>query len=244
MSFISNLGKTTLNGTVEQLTNAVLTVGKSAVHTLAPDDYEYYLCSLELYDSTHTKVGFISFVVMPDQIVESHTPIQNIVKTHGGIVTIFNPSFTPIDIQISGTFGKKWRLASNYKDPTAQKSGFLNLNVGKTFERSIGCKSGYGLTKILEKILKEANTLDTNGKPYTLVFNNYAFNTAYVVNVNNFSFHQSIEQNMMWGYSMSLKAVGYKPVYTKETVGNFLGNVASNAIAGGLTKLCTSMIGF
>lgn len=247
MSLLGQLGNISgkaLNVATGQLMNALVTVGKSAVHTLIPDEYEYYLCSLELYNSEHTKVGYISFVVMPDQIAESHSPIQNIVKTHGGIVTVINPTFAPIDISLSGTFGRKWRLVSNYKDPTKNKSGFMNLNFGKLLNMSLGVKSGYGLTKILEKILKEANNLDSSGKPYTLVFNNYAFNTSYVVNVMNFSFSQSTEQNMMWVYSVSLRAVGNKPIYTKETVGGFLGKVASNAIAGGLTKLCTSMLGY
>lgn len=241
---IENIGSKALNVTTTQLMNALITVGKSAVHTIIPDEYEYYLCSLELYDSVHTKVGYISFVIMPDQISESHSPIQNIVKTHGGIVTVINPTFAPIDISLTGTFGRKWRLVSNYKDPTKKRSDFSNLNSGKMLNMSIGVKSGYGLTKVLEKILNESSNLDSLGKPHTLIFNNYAFNTSYVVNVMNFSFSQSTEQNMVWAYSVSLRAVGHKPIYTKETAGGFLGKVASNAIAGGLTKLCTSMLGY
>lgn len=245
MSFtgqLKNIGKGLFNLGVEQVANAVLTFGKSAVHTLMPDEYEYYLCSLELYDSTHTKTGYISFIVMPDQISESHSPIQNIVKTHNGIVTVINPTFAPIDINLAGTFGRKWRLATNYKSPT-KKSGFMSLNFGKLLSMNIGVKSGYGLTKVLEKILKMANSLDSLGKPHILVFNNYAFNTSYVVNALNFNFSQGSEQNMIWFYSISLRAVGYKPIYAKETAGNFLSKVASNAIAGGLNKLCSSMIG-
>ena len=234
---IGNIGGRLLNGTTEQLMNAIVTVGKSAVHTIIPDEYEYYLCSLELYDSMRTKVGYISFVVMPDQISENHSPIQNIIKTQGGIVTVINPTFAPIDISIAGTFGRKWRLVSNYKDPTKNKSGFMSLNFGKMLNMSLEVKSGYGLTKVLEKILNESIGLDSLGKPYTLVFNNYAFNTSYVVNVINFNFSQSIEQNMMWTYAVSLRAVGYKPIYTKETAGGFLGKVASNSIAEGLTML-------
>lgn len=239
---LKNIGSKWINVETQQLMNAVMTVGKAAVHTIIPDDYEYYLCSLELYDSTHDKVGYISFVVMPDQISENHTPIQNIVKTHGGIVTVINPTFAPIDINLSGTFGRKWRLVSNYKDPTEVQNGFMNLNFGKTWDMKVGVKSGYGLTKVLEKILKKSNDLDTLAKPYTLVFNNYAFNTSYIVNAMNFNFSQSVEQNMMWMYSVVLRAVGYKPIYAKETAGQFLSKVSSNAIAGGLTKICSSML--
>lgn len=85
---LGNISGKALNVATTQLMNALVVVGKSAVHTIIPDEYEYYLCSLELYDSAHTKVGYISFVIMPDQISESHSPIQNIIKTHSGIVTV------------------------------------------------------------------------------------------------------------------------------------------------------------
>ena len=48
---IGNISGKALNVATGQLMNALVTVGKSAVHTLIPDEYEYYLCSLELYDS-------------------------------------------------------------------------------------------------------------------------------------------------------------------------------------------------
>ena len=116
MSFkdtLKSAGSTALSGLVD----AAIDFGKSALHALMPDDYEYYLCSFELYDSKMDKKGFLSFVVMPDQITESHSPIQSITKTHSGIVTTFNSTFSPVNITISGTFGKKFRIVSNYKDP-------------------------------------------------------------------------------------------------------------------------------
>lgn len=247
MSFkgqMEKIGKSGLNNLVSSTMNAVIDFGKSAVHALMPDDYEYYLCSLELYDSDYNKVGFLSFVVMPDQISENHVPIQTITKTHGGIVTTFNPTFAPIDITLAGTFGKKFRLISDYKDPTHKKSGFLNINFGKLLNVNMGVKSGYGLTKILDHILKTANTLDDNGRPYFLCFNNYAFNTSYIVNVMNYNFSQSYEQNMIWFYQISLRAVGEKPKKVGNKMGSLLGSVASNSIANGLTKVITGMVGF
>lgn len=249
MSFkgqIENISKKGVNGLSRTVIDSVLEVGKSALHVLMPDDYEYYLCSLELYNSDFNKEGFLSFVVMPDQITENHTPIQTMTKTHGGIVTTFNPTFTPIDISFSGTFGKKFRMVTNSVQDPIQKRGenLLNLNLGKLGSAGIGVKSGYGLTKVLEHILKMANKTDGNDKPYFLIFNNYAFNTSYVVNVVNFQFTQSYEQNMIWYYNVSLKAVGRKPKRMNKGKLNILKQVAFNSISNGLTKTITGMIGF
>ena len=245
MSFlgqVTNIAKSHTNLMIQQTLDAVLTFGKSAVHTIMPDDYEFYLCSLELYNSKKIRVGFISFVVMPDQIAESHSPIQTEVKTHGGIVTVINTTCAPVDISLAGTFGRKWRLVSNFQDPTKKKNGFLNLNFGKILGMEVGVKSGYGLVKLLDKILQKSQELDDYGKPHFLTFNNYSFNTAYIVNVSNYTYSQSYEQNMIWNYQLNLRAVGYKPSSINKK-GNLLGTVASNAISSGLTKIISGMIG-
>ena len=100
-------------------------------------------------------------------------------------------------------------------------------------------KSGYGLTKVLKFILEKANELDSKGRPYILLYNNYAFNTSYVVDVVNSSFNQSIENNRLWFYEISLKAVA--PASAVQTEGQrnakLLKMVASNAIAQGLSNV-------
>ena len=58
MSFlgqVKNIAKSNTNLMIQQTLDAVLTFGKSAVHTIMPDDYEFYLCSLELYNSKKIK---------------------------------------------------------------------------------------------------------------------------------------------------------------------------------------------
>lgn len=246
MSFkgqIKNIAKKGANGLSKTVIDSVLEVGKSALHTIMPDDYEYYLCSLELYNSDFEKEGFLSFVVMPEQISENHVPIQTMTKTHRGIVTTFNETFAPVDISISGTFGKKFRMVTNSAKDPIKKSGILNINFGKLGNIGVGVKSGYGLIKILQHILEKSNKTDGKGRPYFLIFNNYAFNSSYIVNVVNYQFTQSYEQNMIWYYNITLKAVGKKPKRKKEKW-KLLSQVASNSIANGLTKTITGMIGF
>lgn len=241
MSYNKNVWKRTERSALNTVIDTAINAGKAAIHALSPDDFEYYLCSLELLDSSSERVGFLSFTVMPDQLVESHAPIQTLLKTHSAIVTTFNDGFSPINISLAGTFGKKLRVVSGMKKPN-KKFSFLNFNGGK-FLGDTGIKSGYGLIKVLEDILKTSNELDMRGRPHTLIFTNYAFNTSYVVNAQNFQFHQGYENNMIWYYSVNLVAVGNKSAVKKEGL-KLLKTVGMNGIASGLTNIINNMINF
>lgn len=246
MSALSEIGsrsaKTAISA-VSNALNAAITVGKAALHASAPDNYEYYLCSLELLSSNAERIGFISFIVMPNNISESTQPIHTQTKTKNGLVTLFNDSFCPVTISLQGTFGRKFRLITGLVDP-ADKSdkkwkNFLNGNFGRVKDFTVGVKSGYGLTRVLKYILERANTLDDNSRPYILLYNNYSFNSSYVVDVINYSFNQSTENNMLWFYDLQFKAVAPgSAVKTKtQNMGSLLASVASNSIAQGLTNV-------
>ena len=246
MSTLSQLGRIGMNAvtsTVSNTLNAAMTVGKAALHAAAPDNYEYYLCSLELLSSNADRIGFISFIVMPNNISESTQPIQTQTKTKSGLITLFNDSFCPVSISLQGTFGRKFRLVTGLIDPADASDkkwkNFLNGNFGKIKDFTIGVKSGYGMTRVLKYILEKANTLDDSSRPYILLYNNYSFNSSYVVDVVNYSFNQSTENNMLWFYNLQLKAVapGAAVKTNKQNMGSLLAAVASNAIAQGLTKL-------
>lgn len=219
--------------------NAIMTVGRAALHATAPDNYEYYMCSLELIDRYGEQVGFISFVIMPNNITESTTPIQTQTKTKNGMVTLFNDSFAPVSISVQGTFGRKFRIVANMTDPNEKGKNFFNGNLGKVAGINTAVKSGYGLTRVLQYILKKTNELDAQGRPYILLFNNYSFNTSYVVDVMSYSFTQSVENNMLWFYEFQLKAVapGSAVKSRKPNNAQLLKTVASNTIAQGLTNV-------
>ena len=230
----------------KQLIDTALNVGKAAIHAAMPDDFEYYLCSLELVNHKDERKGFLSFSVMPEQISESYTPIQTMIKTHNAVVTLFNDSFAPVDINIAGTFGRKIRLLLNYKDPWIQTGGrqFLALNFGKVAGVDVGVKTGYGMTKILQHILNVSSKTEAeSGKPYYLKFYNYALNTAYLVDVVNYTVNQSMGSNMIWNYQMTLRAVA--PLSSFSNVGNKMKNllpeVAANSIANGVTNIVNGM---
>ena len=228
-----------LESTVSNSLNTAMTIGKAALHAMAPDNYEYYMCSLELIDCSGNQVGFISFVVMPNNITESTTPIQTQTKTKNGMVTLFNDSFAPVNISLQGTFGRKFKIVTDMVDPSEKGKNFFNGNIGKIAGIGIAVKSGYGLTRVLQYILKKTNELDTQGRPYILLFNNYSFNSSYVVDVMSYSFNQSIENNMLWFYELQLKAIapGSAVRSSKQNNAQLLKVVASNAIAQGLTNV-------
>lgn len=248
LSALKKLGLDSAGAAVD----AALQVGKAALHAAAPDNYEYYLISLELFNHKGEQEGFISFSVMPENISETSTPIINILRTWGGYVTNVNPGFIPVDIQLSGTFGRKFRLAGNTKDPTKSNKNLFNLSVGKLLGASMNVVSGYGLTKIMQHILQSASKTGSLVKgaelgetyPYFLVYNNYSFNTSYVVEVINYNFQQSMATNMMWNYNIQLRAVANKLNFFKKNSSSLLSTVAANSIASGLTKIITGMAGY
>lgn len=256
MSRIKNKLKGSANTAVSSFMEMANNLGRAALHVIMPDNVEHYLCTLELLNVEGEQQGFLSFSVMPENITESHTPIQTMTKTHSGIVTVFSDTFAPVDINISGQFGRKFRIVAKCKDPIdINKKAFFGLNLGKVGnavtgflkDNGVAVKTGYGLTKVLEHMLQYSNKTDEWGRPYFLVFRNYAFNTAYVVNVMGYTFTQNVATNMLWQYQMNLQAVADAKEFnlTKQAKNTFqfLTTVGANSIANGLTKITTKMIG-
>lgn len=240
MAFLNQIGKT-VDAVYENVKNVAANIGQAALHSLAPDDFEYYLCSLELLDSTGNTKGFMFFTVMPNNITESKIQIASITKTNKGISTLFNSTFVPRDISIQGTFGRKIRLLVGIKEPqNVSKIPFFSGNLGLNVEGNSVIKTGYGLVKMMKSIVDESFKVDKNGNACILIFNNYAFNTHYVVEVMQSAFSQNIENNMLWYYNLEMKAVApASAVKMQNQDGDkrYFERVAANAIAKGIGDL-------
>lgn len=101
-------------------------------------------------------------------------------------------------------------------------------------------KTGYGLTRLLKMMITKSRELDDKNNPCILLFNNYAFNTHYVVEVMQSSFSQNIENNMLWYYNLEMKAVAPASAVkrqNKDSDKSYLSYVASNSISKGLTNI-------
>lgn len=262
---MSNILGNTLNSVTTNVRGSLASVGRAALHTMAPDNIEYYLCSLELLDSVGTTKGFLSFNIMPNSIMESKTQIASITKTNAGIVTMFNSTFQPRQISIQGTFGRKLRVITGALE-VANKSGAQYKNTkGENLRSSLASgdtgfylpypmspsydkllfKTGYGLTKMLQSICNASWSLDENNKPYILIFTNYALNTSYVVEVLQDSYSQSVDNNMLWYYSLELKAVAPSSIIKSsnhDETTKLLSSVAANAISKGLTNVISDVV--
>ena len=143
-------------------TGLVTESGKLAAHSLFPDDFEYYLMALELVDGSGIPTDRFVFPVMPNSINMSEEKITTIKKTASGITTFTNNGFTPKQISISGTFGRRFRLLIGNKatfDEGDLLSSVENI-AGSVFVPNI--KTGYGALKLLERIY-EKSTKEKNG---------------------------------------------------------------------------------
>jgi hypothetical protein len=243
-------GAGVLDSFVGALSGAIVDVGRAGLHVLGPDNFEYYMCSLSLRTHYMKEVAYMSFPVMPNNIMESQQAVASITKTNNGIVTQFNSSFNPKDISIQGTFGRKLRLILGNKEFVPQAAAgfamaqkFFNGNIGINggiAGTDILIKTGFGLTKMMQRILDAAYSGDEDG-PYIIVFTNYAFNTSYIVEPLQRSFSQSTENNMLWYYNVEMKAIAdWSDLSMGENIGKFMGQVAANAVSNTLTKVLNS----
>lgn len=203
--------------------------GKEYLHFMYPNEFEYYACAMELI-SSDGKSKFFSFPVMPDSISEVKTTHANIKKTHGGLFVNNNSTFKPFDISISGDFGRKFRrmVRSNALTQNTTNAGDGNSATAGTgtlpdvtvkthsfFDSDY--KTGYGAIKLLENMIEESKTQDSNYMPYKLFFHNLSLNSSYLVEPLTMTISQSKDKNMIWGYSMQLKALAPTDAIVGET---------------------------
>lgn len=235
-----------LNNTIKEVRSFSSSMGRAALHALLPDEIEYYFCSLELLDSSGLTKGYLTFSVMPNNIMDTVTQVASVTKTNSGVISLFNDSFSPHDISIQGSFGRKMRLVTGIQ-PSGNVSTipFFGMNTGfKIGGQNAYVKTGYGLTKLLEHMLEAAWQLDDKNKPHILILTNYANNTSYVVEPLQRSTSQGIENNMIWFYSIEFKAVApgniVKSNFSKRDKNQYITNVSSAAISKGLTNLINS----
>lgn len=194
--------------------SSLTTVGKIGLNIAYPKEFEIYLCALELTDENFNTLQYFIFPVMPSNIDETQTFIPNIKKTLAGVTVLNTPTFIPRDITLAGTFGRKFRvlLGQDYSDlANSFKTTDGNLSLESVwsgakqfFDNRI--KTGYGCIKILEEIINSVNIIDDLGAR-KLILHNPAIGNSYLVKPINLKQSQTQETNMIWSYSLSLKAI-------------------------------------
>lgn len=183
-------------------------IGREGLNQKYPNEFEAYLIAFELTDSLGTTEEYFVFPVMPSQIQKTENNRTSIKKSSAGTTVLYSSSFTPNDLSIKGNFGRGFKLLTKY-DRDAAAFG-IGLNFSKlsaktpTFDATV--KTGYGATKILQRICNESSKLDWRGNPKRLYFYNLALSEQYlcVVPSGGLTLSQTYESNMIWNYSLNL----------------------------------------
>ncbi len=207
----------------EMFYNLLSNVGSAALHSQYPNDFEYYMVGLELVKWNGITIDMLIFPILPNQIRRSEHTMTNIKRTMGGVSVLKTASFVPIDFSLNGNFGRKFKTliqsdvvvdfqALNYSmkfDKSQRDYVDQDIVSGSKFSRpffNYAVKTGYGVTKILEAIVNKSRGSIDN-KPNRLIFYNLAFGESYLVEVIDFDVSQNVESNMIWNYSLTLKAI-------------------------------------
>lgn len=188
----------------QEFRQVLASVGRAALHAQYPDDFEYYAVSFELVNFEGETVDMLIFPILPSSISDSTQTVTNVKKAASSVVSLYNPSFNPFNIQLSGDFGRNFKILVGQQQIQVVAVNLKSKNYG---EFNAQVKTGYGVMKILQRIIELSISNDANGRPYKLFFNNQAFNSNHLVEVNNYSFQQSEQKNMIWSYSIAMTAI-------------------------------------
>lgn len=220
--------------------------GKATLSALYPNDFEVYLCSLELTDSVGNTIDMITFPVMPDSISKTEMKRTNIKQTAAGITALTSSAYTQSEINLSGNFGKSFKISIT--NPTQSKAGvawgtisgkYDSSQIGKrslptlltpAFDLTI--KTGYGAIRLLRAILDKSNGVDDQGKPFKLLFYNLAFGESHLVLVPpaGVTFYQDMGYNMVWSYDITLIAVAPLEAVKNDVTGSSLVQTLATAL--------------
>lgn len=187
----------------------VSAIGKSALATLHPNDFEVYLMALELIDSDGNTVDSLSFPVMPNHIQKNHVSRINVKKSANGLVVLTSNSDAPSDITIRGDFGRSFKLMLQPNSESVEGFAFRGIQFNKpSFDVSV--KTGYGAFKILQSLIERVTELDDRGYPHRLILYNMALGEIYICvpSPNAVMFHQIQDRNMIWQYAITFTILG------------------------------------
>jgi hypothetical protein len=233
------MSKKQISDTATELIN---TLGRPVAHLLFPNDIDYYFVALELVDSKDRTVRYFAFPINPKNIYFNDTEATKVQRTFGGVTTIKTTTFDPKNYTIRGDFGRNFKVIVGGKPFSFSALNFdldfKNLRV-EFAELSVEVKSGYGATKILERIIKQAKELDQYGNPHRMYLYNTSLNHQYIVEPVDFNFDMNVQNNMIWNYNLRLNAIGEVKDFTGSA--NLLSSVSLGVINFAVNNLVSKL---
>ena len=185
------------------ITKSITQFGRAVLAAQYPDEFEYYGLQFELQNSKGVVKDTIFFPVMPNQISESEVNLVNVKKSSTAVISLINTTFAIKQISIGGTFGRKARIL--IIDTPKRNQSPTQHATATQFSAKI--KTGYGVLKLIEKMIAKSLSADEYGQPHFLFIYNFSLGNNYLVEVSDKSFNMSLENNMMWNYQINMKAI-------------------------------------
>lgn len=210
------------------------------LHSKYPSDFEYYLLALEIRDYDAPLAGkriknSLIFPVNPERIFMLEKKLSKITKTFKGVVINEIESFVPFSINISGTFGRKFRVLFGSKI-----GGYVTDDVEyQKLSNATTVKTGYGVLKELQNLFKMSRKSNQNGRPYRTILYNLMFSSIYLVELQDLKITQSQDKNRLWYYDLQMMVVS--PFVAEfQDLGHYNKIMTYDAISKGMNKMLDS----
>jgi hypothetical protein len=194
--------------------------GANYLNRKFPNEFEYYFISLELVDSNKDSISYFAFPITPQGMTKNIKTLSSVTKTQNGINVEKTSTFEPVEIKISGNFGRSFLFMVG-KDKIYTPA--LSFKKEREKERepaefSSTFKNGFGALKELEKFINKSKTSDKDGKPHVVLLYNPVFGDNLIVEITNFSVSTNAQNsNRMFEYSIDLLGIAPISAYQSNT---------------------------
>ena len=188
--------------------------GLAAAH---PNDFQYQFVAFELTDYGGRTIDLLIFPITPSQTTYSHTASIDIKKTATGVITQYNSHFTPADITLRGTFGRRFKVMLGRRE--YQATAFKPFGDAHS-DYDFAVKTGYGVTKAMENLIDGSRACDEQGRSNLLYYYNALRGEHFMVEVTNKRFEMNESKNDLVTYALTMKSVApasATPSKTKAT---------------------------
>lgn len=252
----------TSSAVISKATEMIGTIGKAGLAAAFPNDFEVYLCALELADSENNTIDFFTFPINPNSISKTDAKRETVRNTAGGITVLSSPTFVPQEINIRGDFGRTFKILLSVSGGSNSLLGSaFSLAAGKYSLTDItgkgtsglkapefdpGIKTGFGCVKMMQAIISKSNGVDKSGLPFKLFFYNMALGESYLVVVPpaGLNLSQNLQRNMIWEYNLSMTAIApLESVKSGKTKTSLTKILAAGAIQKGVNDLAATIAG-
>ena len=252
----------TSNAVIRKATEMLGTIGRSGLAAAFPNDFEVYLCALELTDSENNTIDFFTFPINPSSIQKVEAKRETARNTAGGVTILSSPTFVPQEINIRGDFGRTFKILLSVSGGSSSILGSaFSLAAGKYSLTDItgkgtsglkapsfdpGVKTGFGCTKMMQAIISKSNGVDKQGLPFKLFFYNMALGESYLVIVppSGLALNQNMQKNMILEYNLNMTAIS--PMASVKSGGaktSLIKTLTAGAVQKGVNDLAAIVAG-